>query len=414
MVNSTQLDRVQDRRCDAAHPGCVPAAPGPAGTNVLFVTDQLCAAGGSERMLFKMIEGLSTRGFQCQLVTFKYDPAIDFFRRPPCPLTVLPLRKTYDLNAIRVAMKIRDLIRSSGIEVVHTFHETSDLWGGMVAKISGCPVLVSSRRDMGIYRSRKHDIGYRIVNSWFDQVLTVSEEVRRYCIEADGLAAAKVRTVYNGVDMAKIEQHARDGGCRRALGISDGTRLVTTVGNLRRVKGIDVLLRAAARVCREAPETFFLLVGKTTEEDHFTELQQLTESLGLRGRVQFAGEREDVLAVLKASDLFCLPSRSEGFSNALIEAMACGLPCVATDVGGNAEAISDGDNGCLVRSEDPDALAKCILDLVREPAKARELGAAARRTVEKQFTVETMIDTVADIYRELAANKSGRAIAAHT
>ncbi len=413
MLNSTQLDRVQDRHCEPAPREVVPAAPRPAGTHVLFVTDQLCAAGGSERMLFKMIEGLSTRGFQCQLVTFKYDPAIEFFRRPPCPLTVLPLRKTYDLNAIRVAMKIRELIRSSAVEVVHTFHETSDIWGGMVAKISACPVLISSRRDMGIYRSRKHDIGYRLVNSWFDQVLTVSEEVRRYCIEADGLAAAKVRTVHNGVDLAKIEQHARDGGCRRALGISDATRLVTTVGNLRRVKGIDVLLRAAARVCREAPETFFLLVGKTTEEDYFTELQQLTESLGLRGRVQFAGEREDVLAVLKASDLFCLPSRSEGFSNALLEAMACGLPCVATDVGGNAEAIRDGINGFLVRPEDPDALADRILHTAREPAKAREVGAAARRTVEKQFTFETMIDTVADIYRDLAASKSGRPIAAH-
>jgi len=409
MVNSTQLEAVQDAHCEGSHPKC--GSPAPAGRRVLFMTDQLCAAGGSERTLFRTIEGLSARGFQCRLVTFKLDPQIEFFRRPPCPLTVFPLRRTYDLNTIRVAMKIRQLIRSHQIDVVHTFHETSDLWGGLVAKISGCPVLISSRRDMGIYRSRKHDIAYRAVNSWFDHVLAVSEQVRRYCIESDGLSPAKVRTVYNGVDLGKLEQLPADHDLRRELGLGDSAHLVTTVGNVRRVKGLDILLRAAARVCREAPETFFLVVGKTTEEDHFAELQQLTESLGLRGRVRFAGEREDVLAVLKASNIFCLPSRSEGFSNALIEAMACGLPCVATDVGGNAEAISDGVNGFLVRSEQPEALASRILDLVREPARARALGAAARRTVEKQFTFESMIDTVAGIYRDLAARQSRRPVA---
>ena len=412
MVNSTQFEPVQDWQRQGAQLKCANIAA--AGQRILFITDQLCAAGGSERTLFRMIAGLSARGFECQLVTFKHNPEIEFFQQPPCPLTVLPLSKTYDLNAISVAMKIRQLIRTHAIEVVHTFHETSDLWGGAVARLSGCRVLISSRRDMGIFRSCKHDVAYRIANSWFDQVLTVSEQVRRHCIQTDGLAPAKVRTVYNGVDLGKIDQKAADNNnLRGGLGISESAQVVTTVGNVRRIKGLDTLLRAAARVCREVPEAFFLVIGKITEPDHFAELQHLAESLGLRGRVRFAGEREDVPAVLKASTAFCLPSRSEGFSNALLEAMACSLPCIATDVGGNAEAISDGANGFLVRPEQPEELARHLLDLLRQPARARAMGAAARRTVEKQFTFEAMIDNLAGIYRELAARKSSRAITVH-
>lgn len=410
MVNSTQLELVQGRQYEGAEVRCAPAAA--VGKRVLFITDQLCAPGGSERTLFRMIEGLSGRGFDCRVVTFKHNSEIELFRRPPCPLTALPLRKTYDLNAIRVAMKIRQLIRAHAVDVVHTFHETSDLWGGAVAKLSSCPVLVSSRRDMGIFRSRKHGIAYRVANPWFDAVLTVSEQVRRYCIQTDGLAPEKVRTVYNGVDLGRIEQMPADNHLRRELGLSERAHVVTTVGNVRRVKGLDILLRAAASVCREAPETFFLVVGKTTEPDYLAELQQLAESMGLRDRVRFAGEREDVPAVLKASNIFCLPSRSEGFSNALIEAMACSLPCVATNVGGNAEAICDGANGFIVNPEQPEALAGRLLGLVREPATAREMGAAARRTVEKQFTFESMIDNLASIYAELAARKSRRPAAA--
>ena len=375
--------------------------------NILFLVDQLCAPGGSERMLLKTIAGLSTRGFQCRLVTFKYNPEIEVFRHPPCPLSVFPLRRTYDLNAFRVALKIRKLIRSTPIEVVHCFHETSDLWGGMVARMSGCPVLVSSRRDMGIYRSRKHDLAYRLCNRWFDRVLTVSEEVRKYCIEADGLSPDRVTTVHNGIDLAWLDGQ-QDENCRRALDIAETAPVVTTVGNLRRVKGVDVLLRAAARVCSEIPRVCFVVVGKSTEDDHFENLQRLKTSLALDDNVKFLGPREDVLSLLKMSDVFCLPSRSEGFSNALIEAMASALPCVATNVGGNREAITDGANGYLLERDDPVLLADRILDLLRAPARARELGRAARKTVEERFTFDAMINKLAAIYEDLAVSRPPR------
>jgi len=372
-------------------------------TNILFVIDQLCEAGGAERVLLKTIEGLPKDRFACWLVTFKYAPEIESLH-PPCPMYVFPLGRTYGLNAIFVARKVRKIIRSNKINIVHTFHETSDLWGGLVAKASGCPALVSSRRDMGILRSKKHHLAYRLVNRFVDRVIAVSERVRNYCIQVDGLNPQKVLTLHNGIDPANAGSELDPRTCRRLLSIPDTAHVVTTVGHIRKVKGVDIFIRAAARVCEEFPNAVFLVVGGITEKSHFEELLQLSDTLGLGQRIKWLGDRKDIWPILKASDVFCLPSRSEGFSNALIEAMACSLACVATDVGGNGEAITDGINGYLVRPGDPEVMAARISNLLRFPAKAVELGRAARAEVLSRFTFSTMIGKLAGLYADLASN----------
>src|SRR5205823_2281730 len=150
--------------------------------HILFVIDQLCEAGGAERMLLNIVRRLPRDKFRCSLATFKLDSRVPLFSKMPCPVHVFPLRRTYNWNAIKMAFQLRKLIRSQGVVVVHTFFETSDLWSSVVAKMSGCPILISSRRDMGILRSAKHQLAYRLINWLFDRVLTVSEEVRSFCI----------------------------------------------------------------------------------------------------------------------------------------------------------------------------------------------------------------------------------------
>jgi glycosyltransferase involved in cell wall biosynthesis len=236
-------------------------------------------------------------------------------------------------------------------------------------------------------------------------VLSVSEQVRQHCITVDGFSPGKVSTLYNGIDLAWVDAARADMACRRSLGISEQVPLITTVGNIRRIKGLDILVRAADRVCRRYPAATFLIAGERPQDDYSEELEHLVKSLNLARNVIFAGNREDVLSILKTSDIFCLPSRSEGFSNALIEAMACALPCVATDAGGNAEALIDGLNGYLVQPEDPALLADSIVSLLDSPAKARELGLAARRTVEEQFTFGVMIEHLIHLYADLASSR---------
>ena len=125
----------------------------------------------------------------------------------------------------------------------------------------------------------------------------------------------------------------------------------------------------------------------------------------LTNNIRFVGALHNPFPVLRASNVFCLPSRNEGFSNALLEAMGCGVPCVATRVGGNAEALTEGKNGFLVESEDATAMADRILRLLRDPALAQRVGQLARDTVEKRFSMETMMKRLMSVYDDLLVAK---------
>ena len=379
--------------------------------HILFIIDQLCVAGGAERAILQTIRLLPKDRFRCTLITFRLDERIGLFRSLPCRHYVFPLRRTYDWNALQVARKIRRFIREERVDIVHTFHETSDLWGGLVSRTKDAPALVSSRRDMGILRTRKHRLGYRLMRSTFDLVLTVSDEVRRYCMEADGLASPKVATLYNGVETEYLTRTNGRNGLRQQFGFGSSAPVVLTVANISKVKGIDVLVKVAARVAREMPDVLFMIVGAKVDGEYFKTIEAQIAELGMQRNVRFAGPSENVTSFLKMGDVFFLPSRSEGFSNALIEAMGCGLPCVATKVGGNAEAIKDGINGFIVGSEDTTSAADRILKLLREPDLARAMAAAGKSTVSERFTTNVMISQLVGHYENLLAARANKDVA---
>jgi glycosyltransferase involved in cell wall biosynthesis len=299
------------------------------------------------------------------------------------------------------------LIRRERVDIVHTFFASADLWGGFLAKLSRRPVLVSSRRDMGFLRTAKHKIAYRLLGGMFDRVLTVSEQVRRFSLEQDGLNPSRVTTIYNAVEVPEPAAGERLEEIRRRFGVEDASHVIATVGNLRYVKGLDVLIRAAARVAKEFPRAKFVIAGGVApgEPGYLEELQKLCCSLNVSGMVQFMGPVKDVIPLLRASDVFCLLSRSEGFSNALLEAMACGLPCVATRVGGNEEALEGGHAGYLVDSGDCEAAVECILRLLRDPVQARCMGDRARDVVARRFTPESVNSQLVRVYDELLSSR---------
>ena len=319
----------------------------------------------------------------------------------PCPVHIFPLTSMYGRNALRCAKDFALLLRSEQVKVVHTFFPASDLWGGMVARLSGCPIVISSRRDMGILRSRKHVFSYRFANRLFDQVHAVSDKVREFCIHSDRIPARKVVTVYNGVDLDAIDA-ATPTNRELSFGVDDGQRVVSTVANIRLVKGIDILVQAAALVVLKIPNAIFAVIGGAIQEPEYWEaVQAAIKRMDLERNFRFLGTRTDVYALLKQSDIFCLPSRSEGMSNALLEAMACRLPCVATSVGGNPEVVVDGISGFLVPKADSAALATSIIHLLSDHARARQMGQEGRRVVESKFTVQRMSRRLTQLYGDL-------------
>jgi L-malate glycosyltransferase len=373
--------------------------------HILYMVDTFFGGfGGAEGALLRTVRNLPPDRYKASVLTFKVGPDLEKFGTFSCPFHIFPLERTYDWKAAKAAWQIRRLIREQNVALVHTFFETSDIWGGLITKLSGAgPKLISSRRDMGILRQPKHKMFYRWMAPWYDQVQTVSDQVRGYMIEQDGLDPKKVVTVYNGIDTEKIDAAPVPADLRESLGVGHAKQLVVTVCNVRRVKGIETLLRAAAQVVKEKPDVVFAIVGFINEPDYLQEIGALRDSLGLNRNVVFPGRRLDIFSILKSADVFCLPSLSEGLSNALLEAMAAGLPAVATRVGGNPEVIIEGETGFIVESGDDVNMAGRLLTLLRDPARARHMGEQGRSVIRNKFTTQTMSDRVVSLYDALLA-----------
>jgi glycosyltransferase involved in cell wall biosynthesis len=365
--------------------------------HVLLVLDQFPKTlGGGERIVLNLAALLPKYGYRASILTFSVHPDSVALKSPPCPIYVLPLQRTYDLTALRAAFELRRFLRLQQVQIVQTFFESSDLWAGFVTKTMSKVKLIWSRRDMGILRTRKHHIAYRLMASAPDAVFAVSEQVRQNCIEVDRIDPTRVQTIDNGLNLA--DWNTPDKPAK-----PPGEILVTTVGNIRRVKGHDVFITAAAFIMPQFPNVSFSIAGDVLEHDYFAELQNLVKDLNLSDHFHFVGGITNLREHLSASDIFVLPSRSEGFSNAIVEAMASALPVVATNVGGNAEAVKDGVSGFLVPSDDSAALSTAITQLLSHPSQAKAMGIAGKALAAEHFTTEAMMHRIAAAYGNLLA-----------
>jgi glycosyltransferase involved in cell wall biosynthesis len=368
--------------------------------HVLLVLDQFSKTlGGGERVALKLAALLPRYGYRASILTFSVDPESAGLKSPPCPIYLLPLRRVYDVNALRAAFELKQFLKRQQIQIVQTFFESSDLWAGFVTKTMSDAKLIWSRRDMGILRGRKHDIAYRLMSGVPDRVFAVSEQVRQHCINVDRIAPARVLTIYNGLDVAEWDT------AMQPVKVA-GKVLVSTVGNIRRVKGHDIFVRAAASVVQQFPNVTFSIAGEVLDPSYFKELQNLVRDLKLTDHFSFVSGVTNLREYLFAADIFVLPSRSEGFSNAIIEAMAASLPVVATDVGGNAEAVKDGVSGFIVPSEDIAALSGAIIRLLSDPAKAKGMGMAGRGLAVERFTIDAMMNRITNVYKSVLNGKT--------
>lgn len=365
--------------------------------HILLVLDQFPKTlGGGERIVLRLASLLPQYGYRASILTFSIHPESDLPQPVPCPIYLLPLERTYDLTAFRGAFELRRFLRQQHVQIVQTFFESSDLWAGFVTKTLSDARLIWSRRDMGILRTRKHHAAYRLMAKTPDAVFAVSEEVRQHCIEVDRVAPARVQTIYNGLDLADWTAPRPDK--------DPGSTHITTVGNIRRVKGHDVFIRAAAALAPQFPGASFSIAGAVLDPAYFAELESLVRDLNLSGRFHFSGSVSNLRKYLATADMFVLPSRSEGFSNAIVEAMAASLPVVATRVGGNAEAVEEGVSGLLVPPDDAAALAAAIARLLGNPAEAKSMGEAGRRRVSESFTTEAMMRRITATYEHLLSS----------
>lgn len=367
---------------------------------ILFLIDQLeTLQGGAEGALFKLTRLLDSSRYQPMVVVLNKPADHSCLSRFGCPVEVLGISRTYGWSAIRAARRLRRIIRDRKVSLVQTFFESSDLWGAPIARLSGCRVLISSRRDLGFRRRPLHHIAYRALRPLFDCVHAVSEPVRDYAVRHDGIDARRVITIPNGVDLANLEKvpgQPETAEFRSRHGLENASHLIVDVTTVRRVKGIDVMMRAATIVRHEFPNAVFLVAGSVLEEAYFGELQSLLKTLNLERTFRFLGGVSDVFPLLASSNVFCHLSRSDGMSNALLEAMASGLACVVSRCGGNPEVV--GESGFVVEVEDAQTAAEGILSFLRSPDLAWVSGQRARKIVHERFSAEAMVQDFMHLY----------------
>ena len=372
---------------------------------VLYLVDTLLGSGGTEGALLRMVRHLPRYGYECSIATFDISPNRDFLESFPCPIHDLRLARIYDFNALKVAVRLWNLIRTEKFDVVHAMFPTSELWGIPIARAARDVLTVSGRRDLGVVRRAKHGVAYRLMSRWFDQIQAVSNAAAETAIRKDGVDPQRVFTVHNGVEIDQIDKIPPHPDLVRTFDLDPrGAIVLTAVGTVWPVKGIDVVIRAAAEVCRHLPHTNFLIAGYFGSP--FADpLLALVRELGIEKNIRFIGRLKEILSIAKASDVSCLLSRSEGLSNAMLEAMACRLPCVATDVGGNPEVLKHGETGFLVPNEDHAAAASRLLQLLENPPLRRRMGQNGRDVVEEKFSAEVMIRRVASLYDSAIESK---------
>ncbi len=365
--------------------------------HVLYVVDQLSVLGGGERSIIRTIEAHSSR-FHCHLLTFREDVHPEVKRRLSIPVHVIPLVSTHSISGLIAAWALGKLIRSERIDIVHTFFETSDLFAGLVAKLVGVKVLISSRRDMGLLRLRKHHFAYRLMGRAFTRVLAVSEAVRTQVLAADRLAPGRVTTLYTGISPHRLHLPAKGYDVRRQLAIPASCPVILNVANILPWKGHEDFLRAAAVVYHRIPSVHFVVAGAASDAELFAALLLLRNSLGLRHCFHFLGEVDFVSSLYRVASVFCLLSQTEGLPNVLLEAMAAGVPVVATDTGGTREVVINGETGLLTGVGEPNAAAEHISSLLLSPDLARQMSRKARERVESVFSMEKMMSTLEGIY----------------
>lgn len=341
--------------------------------------------GGTERQMIELVRRLDRSRWTVHIATFHARGGwFDRVAEAAESVTEFPITTFRSPQAARRLWAFAGWCRARRIAVLHTTELYSNMFGLPGGALAGVPVRIGNRREINPDKSAAQIALQRAAYGVAHKVVANSQAAADR-LRLERVPAHKVSVVANGLDCDSYTRHAS-----RAL-----PRKVLVVANLRPEKGHDVLIDAAAIVLRRFPDATFEAVGGGPE---LQTLLARAAARGVRHAFSFLGHQDDVPARLAAGDIFVLPSRSEAFPNAVLEAMASGLPIVASSVGGILELIHDNQTGLLVPPGDPEALADRICRVMADSALGTRLGDAARAEVTARYSFDRMIAAFESIY----------------
>lgn len=342
------------------------------------------AIGGLEKVVLDLVRYRTRERFGARVICLDASGVLQQgFAELGVPVESIGTSGSVPARIVRLARRLRHLKP----DVLHTHNPQAHLHGTLAARLAGVPVVVHTRHGRQFLGRQPLAAFSRLASRWTSEFVAVSEDAASLARKTERVPEGKLRVIRNGIDVTRFEEPAGTPASLRSRGIS--------VGRLDPIKDQATLLRAVRLVVNSVPAFELDLVGDGPSR---AELEALARALDLGSHVRFLGYREDVGSLLACADFFVLSSISEGLSLALLEAMAAGLPVVATDVGGNREVVVPGDTGYLVPAQSAEALAAAMASLLADESDAGRMGGAARRRIESHFNVRTVVAQYERIY----------------
>lgn len=383
---------------------------------ILIITLHL-NVGGAESHLVRILPELKSRGHDVSVFTlYKKGPLASVLESAgieviePFGATILKCLPTllnkplsilaFPLSFFRALFRLRP-------KILHFFLPEAYLAAGLVSLLTYTPIRIMSRRSMNTYQ-RKHPFAARI-EKWLHKYMTAilgNSMSVVHQLKAEGVKEERLGLIYNGINLTPFEGERRSIRLkiRQQYNISNSSTVLTIVANLIPYKGHIDLLHALGLICNKMPVDWkLLIIGR--DDGIGDDLAVLVEELGISKHVCFLGLCQDVSQLLMASDIGVLCSHEEGFSNALLEGMAAALPMVVTDVGGNAEAIVEGNSGLVVPSKSPEKLGDALLQLATNKELAQRMGDNAYKRVRQYFSLDVCVDRYEEFYQALKQGK---------
>jgi glycosyltransferase involved in cell wall biosynthesis len=374
-----------------------PSAPKKA--KVLHLITRL-PVGGAEKVLVDIVRRLDPARYESLVccIQAKGELAAEIEKSGVRVLCLDRMRsKRFDWGAVRDLIR---LLRTQRIALVHSHLYHANLYGRIAAFLSGVPAIATVHN---VYARRKfhRKLLNKLLSRASARVIAVSDDIREDLVKHDGIDPEKVSVVRNGIDVHRVDTALTREQARARLGVRDDELLIGCVGRLEEQKGHRFLLEACAALKDDLGERLRLLVvgdGRLRQD-----LEHQAATLGVGATVSFLGTRHDVPEILRALDIYVMPSLWEGLSIAMLEAMAAGVAVVISDVSGVSQALGNNEHGIRVAPGNAAALVDAIRSLAGQPSRRRALGMSARERVKAEFSINAMMSQLTSIYEHALA-----------
>jgi glycosyltransferase involved in cell wall biosynthesis len=358
--------------------------------NILYTTSYGYMKGGGQWSLYHLLKYLNRDGFRPVLLCPEEGPLVEKARAIAVDVVIQNIGRIRHLNPLSLWKLLRTLKREK-IHLVHTDAPTQTLYAGIAAKIVGIPLLWHIRA------SDPEWFWDRVLSSLIARHVLVAESIRRRFEWFE--KSKKAVVIHNGLDIEEFDTlSVTPAGLRKAHALDRKTVLLGCLGRLEPKKGQELAVAALRYV--DTNNVKLMLVGEG-EEAYVRRFKELTRELGVSQKVIYTGYREDIPSLLQEIDILVFPTLTEAFSRVILESMAASIPIIATDVGGNSEAVVHGITGYIVPPQDVQALANRINELINDRGKRKKMGKAARARVKDLFTMERHVALIEKLYHEV-------------